>query len=298
MSIRLSFSTVACPDWTIDQVAKRAAEMGYQGVELRTLGPGGTGLASDPALSDPQRVRDALGHHGIEAVCLTTGLYAHHHDLSADREAQLRIAENINLAVQLGCPYVQVFAGRPDPNQDRKSIIRRMAESIHPLGRRAAEAGVTLLLENEPAFSVPKEWWWLLESVHEPSVGICWNLPNAAAANQDDNGGWVAVPTLNSRIRMAKVYDAVIGPNGGFTNIGDGTVAIEGFIKRLLGIGYQGYLSVEWNRLWFEGLTPADQFLPAAYERLRGWIDQINPAGKQEKQAKPEKAEAPAGAGT
>ncbi len=46
MAIKLAFSTVACPDWTLSQVVDRASEMGYQGVELRTLGPGGSAAAA------------------------------------------------------------------------------------------------------------------------------------------------------------------------------------------------------------------------------------------------------------
>jgi len=56
MSIKFAFSTVACPDATLKQVAQKAKDMGYDGVELRTLGTGSAGLSCDPALSEPGKV--------------------------------------------------------------------------------------------------------------------------------------------------------------------------------------------------------------------------------------------------
>jgi len=52
--MRICFSTLACPTWTLSQVIEIAASSGYQGIELRFLeiagfsGPGvGNGEAND-----------------------------------------------------------------------------------------------------------------------------------------------------------------------------------------------------------------------------------------------------------
>ena len=72
MAIKLAYSTVACPDWTLEQAAQRAKEFGYDGIELRTLGPGSSLLASDPALSEPHKVKAILNEAGIAATCIST----------------------------------------------------------------------------------------------------------------------------------------------------------------------------------------------------------------------------------
>lgn len=33
----LAFSTLACPDWTWEQIVQKAVEYGYQGIELRSV---------------------------------------------------------------------------------------------------------------------------------------------------------------------------------------------------------------------------------------------------------------------
>ena len=36
--MRLSFSTLGCPEWSFEQIIKNAHEMGYEAVELRGVG--------------------------------------------------------------------------------------------------------------------------------------------------------------------------------------------------------------------------------------------------------------------
>ncbi|CAN0595181.1 unnamed protein product, partial [Laminaria digitata] len=35
--MKIAFSTLACPDWTLQQAADQAAEMGYLGVDMRSF---------------------------------------------------------------------------------------------------------------------------------------------------------------------------------------------------------------------------------------------------------------------
>lgn len=272
MAIKFAFSTVACPDWTLEHVVQQATAMGYQGVELRTLGRGENTLASDPMLSDPDKTRDLLKSGNLEPVCLSTSWSVYHPTNTATRDAFWQIKESLECASQIGCAYVRVFAYQCNPGVDRSTVIRRMADQVAALVEVASPLGVGLLLENEGSMAIAKPWWWLLNVVDHPMAGLCWNVANAAAAGESSS---VSVPTLNSRIRLVKVKDTVVGEGSGFVPLGEGTVGIEAFVKRLLGIGYEGYVSVEWDRLWLPSLTPADEYLPDAYQRLKGWFDAI-----------------------
>ena len=54
---------------------------------------------------------------------------------------------------------------------------------------------------------------------------------------------------------------------------------VEQFVKRLRGIGYDGYVSFEWDRLWLTSLAPGEQVLPAAAKTLQGWVDEATAVG-------------------
>lgn len=270
MAIKLAFSTVACPEWTLDHVAKRAAEMGYEGVELRTLGAGSSHFACDPALTDAKKVHDVFRAHGVEPVCLSTSIEMHHRDSRLSRRAVSQTQHDLELASRIGCPYIRVFGHEVAPGEDRRSVIQRIAGHVLEVADRAGELGVQILFENAGSFNCAKEWWWLFDVAGHPMVGLLWNVANAAAAGE---GPQVSVPCLNSRIRMAKVKDTNVGEGSGFVPLGEGTVQIGHFVQRLMGIGFDGYICVEWDRAWLGSLSPADDYLPDAHQRLHGWLD-------------------------
>ena len=270
MAIQLAFSTVACPDWTIEQVVEQAASMGYQGVELRTLGPGGGGLASDPALSDPTKISQIFKAHGVEPVCLSTSVALHHKDTSSATAAHWQVWRDLEAAAAMGCRFVRVFGSNVDPGETLQSVLGRIADRVAPLAAKAGDVGVQLLLENSGTLATAKAWWWLMDLIDHPMVALSWNVANAAAAGESPI---VSVPTLNSRIRLAKVKDTQLGQGSGYVPLGEGTVGIEPFVKRLLGIGFDGFISVEWDRLWLPSLPPADEYLPQARHLLTTWLD-------------------------
>ncbi|MCC6581363.1 MAG: sugar phosphate isomerase/epimerase [Phycisphaeraceae bacterium] len=272
MAIPLAFSTVACPDWTLEQVLHRAREYGYAGVELRTLGAGSTQIASDPALSEPAKVAKAFEQSGISPVCLSTSESLHHRGTSAGHQASWRIREAVDLAGRIGAPMVRVFGYEVAPGENRRSVLGRIAERVTPLADYAGDQGVRLVFENAGSFAAAKDWWTLFNLVEHPMLKLCWNVANAAAAGE---GPAVSVPMLHSRIAIAKVKDTLIGEGAGYVPLGEGSCQIEQFVRRLMGIGYQGWITVEWDRLWLPSLTPAEEYLPDAAKRLQGWMDAI-----------------------
>ena len=278
MGIKIAFSTVACPDWTSAQVVERAAEMGYEGVELRTLGAGGTGLASDPALGDGRKLRRLFETGGVTPVCLSTSVALHHRDATAAHSARQQVNAYLDLAAEIGCTQVRVFGNEAQAGHNRLSVIQHIARKTLPLLERAAALGVQILFENAGSFNTAKEWWWLFNQANHPMLGMCWNVANAAAAGEP---AAVSVPVMNSRIALAKVKDTRVGEGSGFVPLGEGTVDIEAFVNRLLGIGYDGFITVEWDRLWLPSLAPAEEFLPDARQRLGGWLDAAGEVGKK-----------------
>ena len=272
MAMKLAFSTVACPDWTIERVVEQATAIGYQGVELRTLGPGSSGLSCDPALGDPEKIGALFRDSGIEPVCLSTSVALHHRDESAARAAHWQVIKDLELAAGMGCGSIRIFGSQVGPGESLGRVIGRIADRVAPLAELAGQHGIELLFENSGSLATAKPWWWLLGMVDHPMLGLAWNVANAAAAGELAS---VSVPTLHSKIRLAKIKDANVGAGSGYLPLGEGTVGVETFLKRLLGVGFDGYVCVEWDRLWLGSLEPAEQYLPEALSRITGWVDQI-----------------------
>lgn len=282
----LAFSTVACPDWDIDRVIAAASEYSYQGVELRTFGTGSTRLASDPALSNPEKIRSKFADSNVEITCLATSLALHYKD-EFDRVQAMRAGKQfVDMAAKLGCPFVRTFGYQVYPGEMVTSAQRRIAERYRQLADYAEESGVQIIIENAGSFSRARELWNLTNEIDHPLVGVCWNVANAAGIGERPA---VSANVLHSRIRYAKLKDTEIGEGTGFVPLGDGSVEVERMVEIMRGIGYDGYFCFEWDKAWLPTLAEPEESLPKAVETLHEWM-----RTKVDKKGKPlSKYEAP-----
>ena len=79
--MRISFSTLACPDWTMPQIIAIAAGGGYDGIELRFV-QGEDSLWKLPVFSGKElaSTKRALADRGLTISCLDTSCRFHSPD--------------------------------------------------------------------------------------------------------------------------------------------------------------------------------------------------------------------------
>ena len=119
-----------------------------------------------------------------------------------------------------------------------------------------------VLLVNQKTFGASRAIWAVLDRLRHPAIGCCWDVFVAALMGERPG---VSVPTLNSRIRLARVSDAKISADGAVgCKLGEGDVAVEYFVKHLRGIGYDGYLTVN--------SAGGAEMLADGAEKLRKWL--------------------------
>jgi sugar phosphate isomerase/epimerase len=109
MSLKLAYSTLACPQWTVEQAADAAVKYGYEAIEWR-LADGEVLSAATPA-EVKRRVVEATRKHNLTVACLDTSCRFVQAD-TANRARVLEEAKEMSrLAVELGTPYLRVFGG-------------------------------------------------------------------------------------------------------------------------------------------------------------------------------------------
>jgi len=166
-------------------------------------------------------------------------------------------------------PLVKVFDTQVRPGQDRPSAGVALGNWILPLADYAAEREVVIVIENALSFRAAKEMWTILDRLQHPSVACCWDVFNAAMVGESP---YTSVPTLNSKIAYTQVKDAKLGQLGAtYTKLGEGDVRIERFMTRLRGIGYKGWVTVEWEKAWLPNIAEPEEILPDAIKKLREW---------------------------
>ena len=124
----ITFSTLACPAWSIKTVIAKAAEFGYDGIEWR----GGSQGHIHPTLSASQitSLQQASANAGLFAVAVTayTSFVS---PLAKERQASLdELRRYSDFAAELDAPYVRAFLGEAleQPEVDALANIRVQVE--------------------------------------------------------------------------------------------------------------------------------------------------------------------------
>lgn len=269
-----SFSTVACPKWTFEQVARAADEGGWQGVELRTFGFGGTRLACEPGQTAGEKVRHLFATASCEASCLATSIAfdepIHPPIIGAllhPVDQPLRqLHSAIRVAVGLECNLVRVFGAQVQPGQTRKATIHRIAGRLNDAGDMAKNTGVRIALENAGSFATAADLCEILDLVEHPWVGVAYCPALAKIAGEDPIAG---LNVIGDRLLSVKLHDY---RNGVPCGLGDGEFPTRTVVETLGKSDYRGWIVYEHDRLWNRDAAAPSAVLNAAAKRLYEWI--------------------------
>ncbi len=248
MKMKLSFSTLGCPDWDLSEVVAVAADLGYNGIEIRGVGE---------EIYAP-RVRELLPEHAGELLeklraakltipILTSGAYlANNPDIAA---AEAEVKDYVNLAARLGVPYVRVLGeGTPEPGGkvDKDDVIARFKS----LCEYAENFGVTLLVETNGWLAGSNHMLDFIKRVCMPNAGVLWDVHHTVRFFGERPAA--TVERLGRYIKHVHVKDSVQKPDGKIMYVltGYGDIPIEDAYKALSAIGYEGFYSYEWVKRW------------------------------------------------
>ncbi len=202
----ISFSTLACPDWTMPQIIAIAVGEGYDGIELRFV-QGEDSLWKLPVFSGKElaSTKRALADQALTISCLDTSCRFHSPD-AAERGRWITEGERMaDLAAELGAPGLRVFGDTIQPGADRTSTQSWIAESIRELARSpqqeesrsGSRITVTLRLRVRQRRS--------LTQAASPKIGVVWDPANSFVATEEQPADGAA--RLGAAIRHVHIKD-------------------------------------------------------------------------------------------
>ena len=270
--MKLGVSTLGCPDWTLDEILTRLPGYGYDGVELRGLGPD-LDLTLSPAFAPSaiaetrRRFADAgLAICGVDTSCNFS---------SPDPAARQRSLEEgrraIDLAAALGAPTVRVFGGGIGDESERAEAVKRVASALVELGDRAASAEArTVVLETHDAFSTGAQIADVLRQAAHPRVKALWDLHHPYRQGESPAETFAA---LGPYVEQTHVKDSA--PDGTYCLLGEGNIPVREMLRLLKGGGYDGWINLEWEKRWIPALADPRVAFPQYAARLRQYLQEL-----------------------
>mgnify|MGYP001496022032 CR=1 FL=1 len=279
--MKLAFSTVACPEWTLDRVASYGASGEYDGVELRSFGHGSTQIACDPAMTASAKVRSMLEGAGLAAASIATGCRFDEVIFPpvigrafADTDRSVREAKSaLHMAAAIESGFVRVFAFEHRKGGGAGSE-RLIIERLGMLADAARNTGVKVVLENGGSYPGGADVARLIAEVNHPLLGAAYS-PLAAAACEEDP--ILGVNALADRLWMVKLKDQ---RDGNACPIGEGELNCRGLVEHLSANRFGGWVVIEWDRLWRPELSAPESVLAEAATRVRLWAAHAKAAAR------------------
>lgn len=268
MSMKVSFSTLACPDWTMPQIVAMAAREGYDGIELRFV-EGEDSLWKLPVFSGAEIActKRALADHALTISCLDTSCRFDSPD-AAERGRWMTEGERMaDLAAELGAPGLRVFGDTIRPGADRSSTQSWIADSIRTLVEVTGARGIEVWIENHGDFSAAGETAAILAQANCSGAGVVWDPANSFCATQEPPAESAAV--LEAAIRHVHIKDLRRDRDRwSYVLTGEGEFPFEELKCALERLRYDRFLSFEWEKKWHPEIADPEIALP----HFAGWF--------------------------
>ncbi len=269
--MKLGFTTLGCPDWTLAQVAENAAKMGFDGVELRTH-PDGNHFSLTASAQERKDARALFEKAGsrVFSIMAYTKFAVPDEAERAKNVADLKAA--IQLASDLGADRIRSFVGKIAAGEDRAVVIERAAKAIAECAKDAEKAGVHIGFETHDDWCDAANLKLLMEKIGSPSFGVVWDFFNAYTAT----GQTIAqtFEAVKPYVKYCHAKDGVKGADGKWNYVlpGTGHVPIKEVVACLKSIKFDGFLSFEHEKKWHPELPPPEEAFPKYVEYMRGLI--------------------------
>ena len=264
--MKISFSTIACPDYSWVDIYSMAKDLGFDGIEIRGMGDDFAAYKAMPFTeANRPKTMAKLKALNIEIPCLSSGCCLKFKEKEAETIAEL--TEYCKLAQQINAPYIRVLAdleAAPNGEVDDSYV----AEQLKKLAPIAAQYDVTLLVETNGVYSDTHRLRALLDSVNSHKIAALWDMhhPYRFAGESPEQ----TVANLGELIKYVHIKDSVM-ENGKvvYKMMGEGDLPIQKMIEALQSIQYTGYVSLEWVKLWMPNLLDAGVVFPQYAEFMR-----------------------------
>ena len=270
--MKLAFSTLGCPQYSMDQIIDMAVKNGYQGIEIRAV-RGTVDIASldefkEGGLAETiKKLKDA----NIEVACLGTSIKF----CEADKDQQQKVLESakvsLEIAKALGCSYIRTFGGPLPINQGFVESMKWTWDGYQSLCDLADTMGILPLLETHDDFCTSARVKELVGGVAPGKMGVVWDILHPLRFGEAVADTYNA---LKHHIHHVHVKDSKeFSPRDfDFPLIGEGKVPIAECISLLKSGGFEGYLSFEWEKLWHPEIPEPEVAIPHYAKNIKQYM--------------------------
>jgi sugar phosphate isomerase/epimerase len=182
----------------------------------------------------------------------------------------------LQLAADLGAPMIRVFPSAPMASVNGTLVLaapvevvdERAARRLNAVSHSARDLGVFPVLETHDSHPRGEDVARILKRVEAP-VGVVWDLLHPIRAGESIDATWKFLsPWLAGGHGSVQIKDATLHDLMP-TLIGEGDLPVDAFAELLIREGYDGTVSLEWEKAWNPSIPTLEKGLDSAQRWFR-----------------------------
>ena len=255
--MKLSFSIRSWNADSWDAFTEAASYTRMQGIEIDDISRDIFQGKSSPTNPDRSAsVRRHLSGMKLEIPCImTAGDFT---DPSFEREFD----ECVEVAVNLGAPCVGIRTSCSDEDKCEEAI-RKLMDVV-------SGKPVTILVETAGVFQDTALLRDLLNRFADDSLAALWNMHTTFVGAGED--AETTITNLGAYVKHVHIHDERQAGGQSYPElIGDGILPVQDMMNALRSINYDGYVSLEWDPKWIEGLEDIEIILTHFENAMRAY---------------------------
>lgn len=253
--MKISFTTMATPELNIEEAIAVAKEYGFRGIDFRMEHRGQGEISNEISAEVAQTILDRLGTLEISSLLCYNKMLRDGND-----EMISSILECIHAAVLLKVPMIRLFVGRRGDDEDTKTLIEVFKEVL-----RRDNSDVVLMVQNHKNIGVTlSQAMEICRAVDDPRMRIVFSPEHAIREGQEYESILAEMTPY-----IAQLYIADIDRDGWPMLTDDGIVDFDFILKTLQSNGFDGYVTLKWEKCWKPELAD----YPEAFDAFLQWVD-------------------------
>lgn len=264
--MKIGFSTLGCPDWTLSEILATAKDLGYNGVEIR-------GIASEmyaptmKCFSSEQIYKTLQKIAGLEIPILTSNACIAT-KVNIDNNVK-EAMEYIELAGKIGAKYVRIMCtNRAMLDDGDYELALGYYKALAKYGEKFS---VTPLIETNGMFCDTELLKKFIEESGESNVGVLWDIHHPYRYGRETIAQTIS--NIGKYIKYAHIKDS-IRENGAtvYKMLGNGDLPLQEAVDSLKSIGYDGYITLEWVKRWQPDLAAPGIVFARYIDDIKGML--------------------------
>ena len=264
--MKLSFTTLGCPQWNLETICRRGHEYGYEAIDFRGLQET-LDVTTLPAFNaGVGQTRRMINDAGLLVSGISTSI-----TVCDDKKRTANLEEarrTIPVALGLGCQNVRVFGGGDVEKSGRTESAQVGRDCIEAILALEGASELHWLFETHDHWIRSEDCRLLVDAIANPAFGILWDIGHTPrmggetpAYTYGQLGKWIAYTHLKDAV-YEPGHPQAMGDGWRYVPPGEGTVPLAEAIKVLQAGGYKGYLVLEHEKRWHPELPEPEIMFP------------------------------------